>query len=152
MLNELSHKIYEANREKGFYEDGDALLSVISIHAPDLVPAFKQMQTGQRFALITSEVSEALEADRKNRTFKGNIEKTNIILSEWKDAMLNLTTDEEFKEEFERRVKDTVEDENADTIIRNFDFAGANNFDVDFHVQAKLRYNSLRPHKHGKTY
>lgn len=153
-LNNLSKNIYEANKKKGFYEDGEALLEVIQLNSPDLVPAFKQMQTGQRFALITSEVSEALESDRKNKTFKDSIEKTNINISEWKKVMLHpeVLTNEEFKEEFERRVKDTVEDEIADAIIRCLDFAGANNIDIDFHVQSKMRYNSLRPKKHGKKY
>lgn len=148
-LNNLSKQIYAANVAKGFYEDGEAMLSVIALHAPDLVPAFKQMQTGQRFALITSEISEALESDRKNRTFRDG---TKDGLQQFKEKLLNEPDDEYFKADFERVVKDTLEDELADTMIRCFDFAGANDIDIDFHVEAKLRYNALRPHKHGKTY
>ena len=49
MINELAKQIYENAVSKGFYDDG------------------KATNIGERLCLIHSEVSEALEADRKKR-------------------------------------------------------------------------------------
>lgn len=147
MLNELSQQIYEQNENKGFYEDGYKLKTVVSKEAPELMPVLENLITGQRIALITSEASEALEADRKNKS----VNEVRYFDEAWKNTA-NEVSDETFKHSFEGVVKDTMEDEIADILIRVLDFCGANNIDIDFHVQAKLRYNSLRPYKHGKNY
>ena len=152
MLNNLSKTIHNANREKGFYEDGEQLTEIVGLHAPDLLPALQSMIVGQRLALITSETSEVLEAERKQISFSNKAKNYNVQdIQLWKLELMSLD-DESFKRNFELLVKDTKEDENADSIIRNLDFAGAYNYDVDFHVKAKMRYNSLRPYKHGKTH
>ncbi len=46
----------------------------------------------------------------------------------------------------------TFEDEAADMMIRVMDLASYLGIDLDAHVKAKMRYNSLRPIKHGKKY
>ncbi|MDV3706681.1 hypothetical protein CMU55_19450 [Elizabethkingia anophelis] len=147
MLNELSQQIYEQNEDKGFYEDGNKLRTLVANEAPELMPVLENLITGQRIALITSEASEALEADRKNKS----VNEVRYFDEAWKNTA-NEVSDETFKHSFEGVVKDTMEDEIADILIRVLDFCGANNIDIDFHVQAKLRYNSLRPYKHGKNY
>lgn len=38
----------------------------------------------------------------------------------------------------------------ADCVIRIFDFAGANNIDLDFLIRKKMEYNKTRPFKHNK--
>ena len=146
-LNKLAKKIHKANVEKGFYEDSECLEAVIKSHAPELLHVFNSMLMGQRIALIQSEASEMLEADRHGKRF----EILERYPDEWKENLLS-TGDENFKEVFKDVVKDTLEDELADTIIRCLDTAGANGIDIDFHVKAKLRYNSLRPKKHGKEF
>ena len=65
MLNKLSKDINKANRKKGFYEENDALLSLVAEHNPELLPALQQTIFAQRIALVISEASEALEANRK---------------------------------------------------------------------------------------
>lgn len=147
MLNELSQQIYEQNEDKGFYEDGNKLRTLVANEAPELMPILENFITGQRIALITSEASEALEADRKNKS----VNEVRYFDEAWKNTAKEVS-DETFKHSFEGVVKDTMEDEIADILIRVLDFCGANNIDIDFHVQAKLRYNSLRPYKHGKNY
>ena len=144
MLNEISKKIHKANKEKGFYEDQEEILEIVKKNAPNQLTFFKQVFFAQRIALIMSEASEALEANRKSR-------KTAKI-TEFKRESLNAMTDEDFKTWFEANIKDTEEDEVADTIIRLFDLVGFENIDIDFHIEQKLRYNSLRPKKHGKDY
>jgi len=57
-----------------------------------------------------------------------------------------------FLNEFTANVKDTFEDELADTIIRVLDICAFRGIDIEKHVLAKLRYNEQRPYKHGKKY
>lgn len=40
----------------------------------------------------------------------------------------------------------------ADLIIRALDFAANEHIDIETHVRLKMRYNSMRPYKHGKEY
>jgi NTP pyrophosphatase (non-canonical NTP hydrolase) len=88
--------------------------------------------------LTVCELSEAIEADRAEKWATEN------DILQYK----NIPTSERFKE----NIKDTVQDEIADTIIRLLDFSHKFNIDLDFHINAKLSYNALRPYKHGKTY
>ena len=62
--------------------------------------------------LIISELTEAVEADRKGK-------RANVISFENHSGLM------EFKERYEAFIKDSVEDELADACIRIYDFAGA---------------------------
>lgn len=86
--------------------------------------------------LIVSELGEALEADRKGR----------------RADMVSYAEADSTPEAFKAYVKDTFEDEMADTIIRIFDFCGAEKIDLAGHVYEKLRYNQTREKRHGKAY
>lgn len=142
-LNNLAKEIYYINQENGFYKDSDSVINIIKKHEPSLLSAVESMITGQRLALIISEASEVLESDRRNIKFNSD--------EYFKENLMNMG-DTSFNEEFLRCVKDTKEDEIANIIIRCLDFCAANNIDIDFHIQSKLRYNSLREYKHGKNY
>ena len=126
MLNEMSKKAYEAAKLKGFHD--------------------KPIETGTLLMLIVSELSEALEADRKKRyaEYPELISLVNQLLHDKSDSV--------FKETFEDCIKDTFEDEIADVFIRLFDLCGKMNINIDKHVELKMRYNQTREHKHGKEY
>ena len=125
-MNSLSKKIYETNVKKGFWD--------------------KEFNMGEKLMLITSELSEALEVDRKdeNKSVPGGI----------KSYMSSLKSneDDKFKPLFESWVKDTLPDEFADVIIRVLDLCGHLEIDIDWHIRMKMKYNQLREYKHGKKY
>ena len=99
----LAFDIYQMNSANGFW-DGP------------------QDSFGQKIALVHSELSEALEADRKSL----------------KDDKLP--------------DRDGREVELADAMIRIFDLAGRYNMDLGGALVAKIAYNASRPYKHGKAY
>jgi NTP pyrophosphatase (non-canonical NTP hydrolase) len=143
-LNDLSNNIHKQNVKKGFYEDYEDIKNAIYRSGDDqLIPAFEQTFSAQRYALIHSEATEALEAMRSNKLLDDRIN------GEWKEGLLK-DDDKTFQGLFQHMVKDTQEDELADVLIRVLDYAAFKGIDLDFHVEAKLRYNALRPHKHNK--
>ncbi len=121
MINELAKQVHENAKSKGFFDS--------------------EKNIGEMLCLIHSEVSEALEADRKDRHTKSSI----IGVNGW-------VSNADFKPSFERNVKDTFEDELADVMIRVMDLAAFKGIDLEAHIKAKMRYNAMREHKHGKKY
>lgn len=116
-LNNLSKEIYQANKAKGFWEDREDAPGKIQ-----LTKAMKKAFNAQMLALIHSEISEALEADRK-------------------DLM-----DDKLPH------RKGLEVELADAFIRICDMAGGLDMDLGGAVEEKLTYNTNRPFKHGKSY
>lgn len=122
MINTLSKQIHENAVSKGFFDT--------------------ERNIGEMLCLIHSEVSEALESDREDRYSKaGDLNFIN-----------GYKLDEMFYHDFTGLVKDTFEDELADIMIRVMDLAAYKGIDLEAHIQAKMRFNSLRENKHGKKY
>lgn len=148
-ITDLSKSIHKDNVEKGFYEDeNDVIMSLEHLDAPNTIESAKRAFNMQRIALIQSEASEAIEGIRKGKHADVGNYKDWIRLSE---EHINGDMTAEFKAGFEQFIKDTPEDEIADTIIRCLDYAGKNNIDIGFHIEQKLKYNRTRPYKHGKN-
>ena len=116
ILNELRDEVHAAAVARGFYD--------------------RPKELGTQLMLITSELGEALEADRKMR---------------WADAQSYYEAGET-PEAFKEFMKDTVEDEVADALIRILDFCGDKKINIALHVTEKLRYNETREKRHGKSY
>ena len=128
-FNEFSKQVFEANKLKGFDVSKENI--------------------GQTLMLVVSELSEALEADRKKQHADLTEIKNLFVDPEdytWENSPYS------FIEVFERDIKDTFEDEIADSFIRLFDLAGGLGIDIDFHIAQKRKYNSFREFKHGKAY
>lgn len=125
-FNELAKMIHADNVDRGF-RDGD-------------------VDFGTRLMLIVSELSEALEADRKGKPMPN--------LSNWEMGKIDWTTKltDSDADAFRQSVKDTMPDEIADAIIRLLDLVGAIGIDIEAHMKLKLAYNRTRPFKHGKRY
>lgn len=92
------------------------------IHQNSVAHGFWENTPGKEhfLCLVISELMEAVEADRKDR-------RTNqSLLPHFKDPDKYLSSEKGFNYYFEMYVKDTVEDELADAVIRLLDLAGAN--------------------------
>jgi len=123
-LTELRDKIHDNSRQKGFWDE--------------------PRNIGEALMLIVTELSEALESHRKT----GAIKHLDVMV---KKAM-NEMEEDEFKEHFAIMVKDSFEDEMADSIIRILDLCGGLDIDIDWHIAAKMKYNDSRTRLHGKKY
>ena len=134
-LNELSNQIHENAKSKGFYDN-------------------EEKNLGEMLCLIHSEVSEALEAVRDDKYYSNAVEEQMWFIKGMSDKNYGDTFNDDsfFKSQFENRVKNTFEDELADVIIRVLDLSAYKNIDIESHVKAKMRYNAMRPHKHGKSF
>ena len=130
MLNELSKQVHENAKSKGFFDS--------------------EKNIGEMLCLIHSEVSEALEADRKNHY----AEVGTLVIKGLADKNFGISFNDDsvFKHVFETDVKNTFQDELADVIIRVLDLCAFKEIDIESHIKAKMRYNAMREHKHGKAY
>jgi len=123
-LNEIRDEAFAYAEKQGFHE------------AP--------FNFGESLMLIVAELSEALEADRKDK-WAGN-------LGDIPKICFDRISNKLYPEEYETYVKGSVEEEIADAIMRLCALAGHRKIDLDWHVKAKMAYNSTRPYKHGKKY
>ncbi len=119
------------------------------IHRVSVVKSFwdTQRNFGELLMLCTSELSEALEADRKGK--HADIPAYNAGIS---STIGEKGSAGAFKSEFEEHIKDTVEDEIADAVIRLLDLSEGLGIDLEWHIKQKMRYNEGRPILHNKKY
>jgi NTP pyrophosphatase (non-canonical NTP hydrolase) len=140
-LNRLRDEIHANAADHGFYQVEEETDRI----GVDNRSAIKHAFFAQKIALIHSELSEALEADRENRyaDLTGMEEQGYDRIDFHRGGT---------KTGFECYVKNTVEDELADTIIRVLDLCGHLGIDIERHVKLKMEYNETRKYKHGKNY
>lgn len=108
------------------------------LHSFQIQAGFTDSNITQRLMLVHSEITEAFEAFREGKMadielFNYNQEEHGV---DWKLA-------------FEAEIKDSMEDEIADAIIRLLAFCSENNIDIEFHINEKMKYNALRGFKYG---
>jgi NTP pyrophosphatase (non-canonical NTP hydrolase) len=139
-MNSFSQMIYRQNAAKGFWD--------------------KPRNFGELLMLVTSELGEALEAHRKGQnadlaTFASRMKEISESLNQ--SVFHSYDESQDYLDkirvgEFQKHVKDTIEDEIADSIIRLLDLCGGYSIDIETHITEKLRYNQTRPKLHGKGY
>lgn len=133
-IEKLIKDSHEMAAKKGFWENPDR-------NVPEML------------MLIVSELAEGLEALRKEH----NAQKY-IVDDLYADLQIDLTDEEytfnvlSWKENFEKGVKSSFEDELADVAIRLFDLCGGLKIDLAKHIELKMFYNSTRGYKHGKQF
>lgn len=99
-----------------------------------------ERNVGELLMLVTSELGEAMEAHRKNRF--ANIEQAQKLID----------LGGQFELTFKEYLKDTFEDEIADSVIRLLDLCAGLGIDLETHIKLKVKYNRTRPRLHGKAY
>lgn len=135
-INQLRDEIHEIAKSKGFWD--------------------KPREIGTLLMLCVSELAEAMEADRNESYCQ--MERFNRILVS--SRIINndptytgeITRDQAWAVNFETCIKDTFEDELADTVIRILDLCGAKGIDIEKHIELKMKYNATREMLHGKKY
>jgi NTP pyrophosphatase (non-canonical NTP hydrolase) len=158
-INKLCKEAHENAVDKGFYDcpecKGNGKIEIIAVHTfehgnetshdfnkKEIIECTKCNGTGKTnknigelLMLCVSELSEALEAYRKNNF--ANLNKYNAT-SNYKHAF--------------NYIKGSFEMEIADTFIRLFDLCEYLNIDIEKFIKIKIEYNKTRPYKHGKEY
>lgn len=135
-INQLRDEIHEIAKSKGFWD--------------------KPREIGTLLMLCVSELAEAMEADRNESYCQ--MERFNRILVS--SRIINndptytgeITRDQAWAVNFETCIKDTFEDELADTVIRILDLCGAKGIDIEKHIELKMKYNATREMLHEKKY
>lgn len=105
VFNMVAVQCHNSSADHGFWNDGKTNIA-------------------EKLALIHSEVSEALEAERVGSTLMSTKIPEHTLFGE----------------------------ELADVIIRVFDLAVYKNVDIGKAVADKMRYNAKRPYLHGKKF
>lgn len=120
-------------------------------HQEVIDKGFDNFDIPKLLMLIVTELSEACEADRKDK--HANLDKFEKLRKEWQSSVLSDEARKEvYKGAFEDYIKDTFEDEIADAFLRLMDLCGAYGVDIEKHIYYKQTYNRLRHTKHGKAY
>ena len=106
-LNELRDRAYKIACDHGFHD--------------------KELSNEHWLCLVISELMEAVEADRKGK--QANIESHKLL----SQASIERTGNPKYFNEvsFQHHIKDTVEDELADAVIRLLDLAGLRKIDMN---------------------
>jgi len=147
-FKKLSEKIYNVNAKNGFWDDRINIPSKLKAGEPlneEEIAHVEEALRNQAAILVITELAEMVDASRKvGVDYESKINEYKKYLEE---------SGKDFdKDMFAKLVKDTPQDEFADTQIRMLDYNHGYNQDLDWHVDQKLKYNAQRKPKHGKKY
>jgi len=155
-INELIKEAHENAIEKGFYDKcrrcGGARYYA-DISCPDCggTGIDQDKNIPGLLMLIVGELSESIEALRNKKRAPVNFHELEDggILYELEGGKIIRNYS---KFSFDEFIKNTFEDEIADTFIRLADLCGYLKIDIEKHIKAKIKYNKTRPKKHGKEF
>jgi NTP pyrophosphatase (non-canonical NTP hydrolase) len=137
-LAQLQQRIFDINESKGFHDDRPKPMRIGSTISGQKERAAQLAQwQGNKLMLI---VSEAVEAHDEIRTGRAADE---TYYPEQEDGMTYASGPQK---------PEGVPSEIADVVIRCFDFAATEGFDLGQIIDEKLAYNETRPFMHGKKF
>lgn len=149
---ELKDIIEQSNTtatEKRFWEDCEnniKKMKGLPKHFSDEdIDRIKMAFYNEKIALIASELGEATESMRIGRFYRGG---ENGI----KELMKMSEENGMYPATYTTHVKDTFEDEIADTFIRLCDLCFKMGIDIETFIKLKLEYNKRRNERHGKKF
>ena len=169
-LNKLSKEIYEANKAKGFHEKEHSEEHMMCLVVSELMEAVEADRNGRRADMDNFNRQYDYDwSENYNDYIKGSIDE------ELADAVIRLldtagalgvnanlfnTNVSVFGNSFTEKIYDIVSGivmNKANISIpygigRIEKLCSSLNIDLWQHVDLKLKYNSLRPYKHGKQY
>ncbi len=136
-IKETAQEVFKNATEKGFWQ--------------------QPREFGTMLMLITSELGEALDADREGKhadlaKFEHRINELNNSIHTEDPSEREKLEMEHFISTFKTIVKDSRGDEMADALIRILDTCEGLGIDIQRHVELKMMYNKTRPKLHGKAY
>lgn len=148
---QTANEIHKIASDKGFWDVQDSVLEKMEnleeFTRNDILQVHKAF-ISQKLLLIITEISEGVEADRESQYADwGHF---NNILDEMKNE--GFDPEVSFIKAFEGSIKDTFEDELADSIIRILDLCKKMNIKIFKHIQLKVEFNKTRDKMHGKDY
>lgn len=144
-LSELQSLVFSINESKGFHDDRPKPLRIGST-----LTGQKERQNalanwqGNKLLLIVSEVAEAQDEIRKGRAAdetyypEVGVQKARELIAHDRRGKLPKP--------------EGVPSEIADVVIRCFDFAATEGFNLGQIIAEKLAYNNTRPFMHGKKF
>lgn len=181
-FQEYCRKAHEIATKHGFHEEkkSDAhWLCLIVCEIAEAVEADRKNRhaDSQKFLAVTTEdkeykVTDAIVKMAYEDYIKGSVEEefADICIRIFDFAYEKYGENVEFIKWTRHGVSGTLFTERAISLIRwigneevekdmlslfviyMYDWAESSNIDLDWHIEAKMRYNSLRPYKHGKNY
>jgi hypothetical protein len=142
-IEELKNRAHEIAVDKGFWSDYEIGEDLKTERERQVI---KDLFISQKLLLIISELTESMESLRNSKRYAGNKELLEE-LNEQFDTNPNL-----FQMRFVHHIKDTFEDELADTFIRLADLCKKMDIDIDKFIKMKMDFNSMRQEKHDKNF
>jgi len=142
-IEELKKQAHEIAVNKGFWKDYEIADHQKNEEEKEI---FRSLFVSQKLLLTVSELTESMEALRKSRVYEGDDKFLQELCEQLK------TNPSLFQMRFIHHVKDTFEDELADTFIRLGDLCGKLDIDIESFIKMKMGFNSMRPEKHDKNF
>lgn len=136
-------KSHQTEVDKGFWKDFEITNNQKTEKEGQIL---KDLFISQKLLLIISELTEAMESLRKSRTYQGD----KALLDELCEQ--SESNHSLFQMRFIHHIKDTFEDELADTFIRLADLCAKLDIDIETFIKMKMAFNSTRSEKHDKNF